>query len=46
MDVQDLFDNVLRRNPNVDPTSTNFGKITSATNSVTRFFTFAGRLAL
>jgi hypothetical protein len=45
MDVQNLFDNVLWGNPNLDPTSTNFGKITSATNSVMRFFTFVARLS-
>jgi hypothetical protein len=45
LDVQNLFDAVLWGNPNVDPTSTNFGKITTATNSVPRFFTFVARFS-
>jgi hypothetical protein len=43
MDVQNLFDAVQWGNPNLDPTSTNFGRITSATNSIMRFFTFVAR---
>jgi len=43
MDVQNLFDAVQWGNPNVDPTSTNFGRITTATNSIMRFFTFVAR---
>ena len=31
-------------NPNVDPTSTNFGKVTGATNSIMRFFTFVWKV--
>ncbi len=44
LDVQNLFDSVLWNNPSVDPTSTNFGKITGATNSLMRFFTFVGKV--
>ena len=44
VDVQNLFDAVLWRNPNVDPTSTNFGKVTGATNSIMRFFTFVWKV--
>jgi hypothetical protein len=43
VDVQNLFDSVQWGNPNLDPTSTNFGKITTATNSIMRFFTFMAR---
>jgi hypothetical protein len=45
IDIQNLFDAVQWGNPNLDPTSTNFGKITTATNSIMRFFTFGGRLS-
>ena len=45
VDVQNLFDSVQWGNPNLDPTSTNFGRITTATNSIMRFFTFGGRLS-
>ncbi len=45
MDVQNVFDSVQWGNPNLDPTSTNFGKITTATNSTMRFFTFMTRLS-
>ena len=43
VDVQNLFDAVQWGNPNLDPTSTNFGTITTATNSIMRFFTFVTR---
>jgi hypothetical protein len=43
VDVQNLFDAVQWGNPNLDPTSTNFGTITTATNSIMRFFTFVVR---
>ena len=46
MDVQNLFDAVQWGNPNLDPTSTNFGRITTATNSIMRFFTFVGKVQL
>jgi hypothetical protein len=42
--VQNLFDAVQWGNPNLDPTSTSFGRITSATNSIMRFFTFVTKL--
>jgi hypothetical protein len=45
MDVQNVFDSVQWGNPNLDPTSTSFGRITTATNSIMRFFTFVGRLS-
>ena len=45
MDVQNLFDAVQWGNPDLNPTSTNFGKITTATNSIMRFFTFVGRFS-
>ena len=45
MDVQNLFDSVQWGNPNLDPTSTNFGRITTATNSIMRFFTFVARFS-
>ena len=45
MDVQNLFDAVQWGNPNLDPTSTNFGRITTATNSIMRFFTFVTRFS-
>ena len=43
VDAQNLFDAVQWGNPNLDPTSTNFGRITTATNSIMRFFTFVAR---
>jgi hypothetical protein len=44
LDVQNLFDAVLWSNPTMDPTSTNFGKVTGATNSIMRFFTFVTKV--
>ena len=44
LDVQNLFDAVLWSNPDLDPTSTNFGKVTGATNSIMRFFTFVWKV--
>jgi hypothetical protein len=44
VDVQNLFDAVLWQNPTMDPTSTNFGKVTGATNSIMRFFTFVWKV--
>ena len=44
LDVQNLFDAVLWSNPTMDPTSTNFGKVTGATNSIMRFFTFVWKV--
>jgi len=31
-------------NPNLDPTSTNFGKVTTVTQNYMRFFTFGAKL--
>jgi len=45
VDVQNLFDAVQWGNPNLDPTSTNFGRITTATNSIMRFFTFVTKFS-
>ena len=44
LDVQNLFDAVLWNNPELDPTNTNFGKVTGATNSIMRFFTFVWKV--
>lgn len=44
LDVQNLFDAVLWGPPTLDPTSTNFGKVTTATNSLMRFITFVGKV--
>ena len=38
----DGFDSVLWGNPELNPT--NFGKVTSATNSIMRFFTFVTKV--
>jgi hypothetical protein len=45
MDVQNLFDSVQWGNPELNPTSTNFGRITTATNSLMRFFTFMTKVS-
>lgn len=45
MDVQNVFDAVQWANPTLNPTSTNFGKITSATHSIMRFFSFVARVS-
>jgi hypothetical protein len=45
VDVQNLFNAVLWGTPTLDPTDTNFGKITSATNSLMRFFTFFAKVS-
>jgi hypothetical protein len=45
LDVQNLFNTPLWGNPTLDPTSTNFGRITTATNSLMRFFTFVGKFS-
>ena len=44
LDVQNLFDAVLWNNPELNPTSSNFGKVTGATNSIMRFFTFVWKV--
>jgi hypothetical protein len=45
MDVQNLFDAVGWGNPELNPTSTNFGRITTATNSLMRFFTLMTKVS-
>jgi hypothetical protein len=45
MDVQNLLNNVTWGNPNTDPTSTNFGRITSHPNSLMRFITFVSKVS-
>jgi hypothetical protein len=44
IDMQNLFNYQVWGDPNLDPTSTNFGLITTARNSQMRFFTFITRL--
>ena len=44
VDVQNLFDSVLWGTPELNPTSTNFGKITTHPNSIMRFFTFVSKV--
>ena len=44
LDVQNLLDSVLWSNPEMNPTNTNFGKVTGATNSIMRFFTFVWKV--
>jgi len=38
--VQNLFDAGAWGNPDLNPTSTNFGNITTSNNSIMRFLTF------
>jgi hypothetical protein len=40
VDVQNLFNRQHYANPNLDPTSTNFGQVRAVNNSVMRFITF------
>jgi hypothetical protein len=42
--MQNLFNYQVWGDPNLDPTSTNFGLITTTRNSQMRFFTFITRL--
>jgi hypothetical protein len=44
IDMQNLFNYQVWGDPNLDPTSTNFGLITTTRNSQMRFFTFITRL--
>ena len=44
LDVQNLLDSVLWSNPTMDPLNSNFGKVTGATNSIMRFFTFVWKV--
>ena len=40
VDMQNLLNRQHYANPNLDPTSTNFGQIRAVNNTVMRFFTF------
>jgi hypothetical protein len=40
LDMQNLLNRQHYGNPNLDPTSTNFGQIRTVNNTVMRFFTF------
>jgi hypothetical protein len=40
VDVQNLFNRQHYQNPNLDPTSTNFGQVRAVNNTVMRFITF------
>jgi len=40
LDIQNLFNRQQYSNPNLTPTSTNFGQVTTVTNDVMRFITF------
>lgn len=44
VDIQNLFNRQHYSNPNLNPTSTNFGQVRSVTNDVMRFITFVTRL--
>jgi len=44
VDIQNVLNDVIWGNPNVDPTSTNFGRITSHPNSLMRFITFVSKV--
>jgi hypothetical protein len=44
LDVQNLLDTAMWQNPNMDPTSSNFGQVRTATNSIMRFFTFVWKV--
>ena len=40
VDIQNLFNRQHYQNPNLDPTSTNFGQVRGVNNTVMRFITF------
>jgi hypothetical protein len=44
VDVQNLFNRQHYQNPNLDPTSTNFGQVRAVNNTVMRFITFNSTL--
>ena len=44
VDVQNLLNRQHWQNANTNPTSTNFGKVTTVTQNFMRFFTFAAKL--
>jgi hypothetical protein len=44
VDIQNLFDRQHYANPDLNPTSTNFGQVRAVTNDVMRFITFVTRV--
>jgi hypothetical protein len=44
VDIQNLFNRQHYANPELNPTSTNFGQVTTVNNNVMRFITFNGAL--
>ena len=44
IDVQNLLNRQHWQNANTNPTSTNFGKVTTVTQNFMRFFTFGVKL--
>ena len=44
LDMQNLLNRQHYQNPELNPTSTNFGQIRAVNNSVMRFFTFNTKL--
>ena len=44
VDVQNLLNRQHWQNANTNPTSTNFGKVTTVTQNYMRFFTFGVKL--
>ena len=44
IDVQNVLNRQHWQNANTNPTSTNFGKVTTVTQNYMRFFTFVGRV--
>ena len=44
VDIQNLLNRQHYANPNLDPTSTNFGQVRAVTNDVMRFITFNGTI--
>jgi len=45
LDIQNLLNRQHYANPNLDPTSTNFGQVRAVNNSVMRFLTFNAKFA-
>jgi hypothetical protein len=45
VDIQNLLNRQHYQNPNMDPTSTNFGQIRDVNNSVMRFLTINTKLS-
>ena len=44
IDVQNVLNRQHWQNANTNPTSTNFGKVTTVTQNYMRFFTFVARV--